>query len=156
QIERADYPPDLVDHVLSHVAARKFPVEAPVDELVRVERTVRASVQKRLPIDVLSVAVFRDRADPLSLAARGVAAHPRLDARDLAEESVLDPFPRVEEIARALVLLADAYHAVGLLRRGQAVFGLFDRPGHGLFAIHIFARGQSVNEMSRVAVERGG
>jgi hypothetical protein len=55
-------------------------------------------IQKRLPSDVLSLAVLGNRANPLPLAARRVAAHPRLDARDLAHEPVLDPFPRVEEI----------------------------------------------------------
>jgi hypothetical protein len=57
-----------------------------------------AAIQKRLPSDVLSLAAFGNRANPLPLAARRVAAHPRLDARDLAHEPVLDPFQRVEEI----------------------------------------------------------
>src|SRR5262249_34214591 len=127
QVESANDPADLMNHVLGHVAAGKFPVEAPVDEFVRVEFAVRPTVQKRLPINVLRVAVFGDRANPLALAARRVAAHPRLDARDFADQTVFDPLPGVREIAGALVLLADADDAIGsLLRRGQTAFGLFD------------------------------
>jgi hypothetical protein len=55
-----------------------------------------AAIQKRLPSDVLSLAVFGNRANPLPLAARCVAAHPRLDASDLAREPALDPFQRAE------------------------------------------------------------
>src|SRR5262249_25299918 len=157
QVESANDPADLVNHVLGHIAAGKFPVESPVDEFVRVEGAVRAAVQKRLPIHVLRVAIFGDRANPLALAARRVAAHPRLDARDLADQTVLDPLPGIHEIAFALVLLSDADDAIGsLLRRSQTAFGLFDRPGHGLFAVHVFACGERINEMPRVAVERSG
>ena len=91
-------------HVFCHVAAGKFPEQAPVDELIRIEFAIRPAVQECFPIDVLGGAVGGHLADPLTFAMRCIAAHPGFDRCDFADLPVTDPLSSVGQRARTLML----------------------------------------------------
>src|ERR1700676_1177921 len=113
-----------MDHVLGDVAAGEFPEQAPVDEFESVEVARAAAVEESVPIHVLRSAIKRNGADPLRLAVGSVSAHPGFNLRDLADDTVLDPFASVGQGTGAFVLQADLNHAVGCFDRAGTIFPL--------------------------------
>jgi hypothetical protein len=143
-----------MDHIFSYVAAREFPVQAPVDKPLGIERSRSAPIQKGVPFHISRRAISRDRTHPLPLATRSISAHPGLDVGDLTDESLFDPLFGINELARTLVLQTDGDHAVRLLRRIAASLSLIDRPGHRLLGVKIFACSYSVEEVPSMAMKR--
>ena len=143
-----------MDRVLRDVAAGEFPVQPPVDELEGIERTRRAAVEEGVPLHVVRRAIRRHLAHPLPFTARRVAAHPRFDARHLADEPFVDPFLGVDERAAAHVLQADLHDAIRLLRGRAAGVRFRNRPRHRFFRVQILSRRQTIDEVARVAVQR--
>src|SRR5262249_11112301 len=130
------------------------PVQTPVDELEGVERARRPPVEEQIPLDVLRCAVGWNLAYPLALAMRRVAAHPRFDVRNPSDQPVVDPFLRIEEGAAACKLQSYLHRRTGLPGRVTTGVGLGNRPRYFFLEVQVLARGQSVQEMPRVTVER--
>src|SRR5215469_5924254 len=128
-----------MDHVLCHVSARELPKQPPVDEAVWVESGFWSAIQKEIPIDVLQIAVAGNRPDPLTMPMRCVAAHPRLNHGDLAQQPVLYPLSSIGQLTVALMLQANLHDLLRFLSRLPACDRLGNIVRHGLFTIDILA-----------------
>src|SRR5215471_18687904 len=99
-------------HVFRDIAAGKFPEQTPVDELVRIEGTLGATIQECAPIHVLRRAIGGNGSHPLPFSMWSVAAHPGLNLRDLSEQPIPNPLLCVRQRAGAFVLQADLNYAI--------------------------------------------
>ena len=154
QVESAHNPGDLMHHILRHVSARELPEQAPIDKRVGIERPRASAIEEQVPAHVGGCAVRRHGAHPLTLPMRGVAAHPSFDLGHFAYHAVLDPLFRIGQGAGALVLQPDGHDLTRALGRRETLLRLRDRPGHGLLAVEVLARGERVEKVPRVNVER--
>src|SRR2546428_1279029 len=127
-----------MDHVLKHVAAGIVPVKSPVDYAIPAELAGLGLALEGLPIDVLGVAVGRNRPHPAAI--RSVAEVVRMDGRNCSESFGGGQFARFRQRRAARGLdpdLDDAARACPSRSHAPCMLGA---PRPGLFLVNVLSR----------------
>src|SRR5512132_871540 len=101
-----------MNDVLCDIAARKLPVQPPIDEHISVEWLIGTPIEKCSPVDICRRAIRRGWSHPLTFSMRSIATHPGFDLGDLPSQSALYPLFCVCKISRTLVLQPNLNNAV--------------------------------------------
>ena len=115
QVQGTEPETERVDHVLEDVAARVIPVEPPVDEAIGVERNMLGLTLKRVPVDMLRVAVGGYLAEPAAVGS--VAKVVGLEQCERAHAAVPGRFANLLDTLAAVHLHADLDDAARTLER---------------------------------------
>src|SRR5262249_25682372 len=137
------------------VASRELPEQTPINKLVSIKLPCWASVEEGIPTHVAGYAIGGHRPYPLALAMRRVATHPRLYLRDLPGKALFDPLLGIGESARAFMLKANRGDLTRALGRRPALLGFLYGTSR-LLAVKIFVRGQRIEQVPGVPVQRTG